>query len=328
MHRFVISAAVAALSFATSSIAADINDYVLLVPDSRNGMVHQIAADGTYEGDFMAAASAANPALAQTQWQSPRGLLSFDDAPGTLWMITERSLSEWTTRGEYKRTIYHDTMQLEDANCIVRAGDEIFVVSEDKKTLMAFARDGSFLRSIGKPELDRVKDCKVGPDGSIYVAGAMRGPQIGLISVWDPKATDADAKPVRRHVLPETGDDGTVWLTGLLFDDDGTVLVTDFSRGRLERWDLKTDKKVAVLLDRNKPGAYGDLVRGPDGLVYMTGRDGLYRFDSHDGADKLATLAPFFRTETIAKRLAREFTPVGLTFVPRTQLAPAAAASR
>ena len=304
--------------------SADVSDYVLLVPDWKNHVVHRISADGAYEGDFLEGARRANAEVAAQQWYSPRGMLAFDDTPGKLWMIAERSLSEWTTRGEYKRSLYFDTMFLEDANCIVRAGNEVFVVSEDKKVLMVFALDGTHLRNVGNTELDRAKDCKLGPDGMIYVASAMRAPQIGMISVWDPKSQGAGARPLRYHVLPETGEDGTIWLLGLVFDDDGNVLVTDFSRGRLERWNLQKNEKMAVLLDGDRPGSYADLVRGPDGLVYMTGAKGIYRFSAGDDAKRLESLEPFFRADSIQGRYEHAFSPAGLTFV-RREAVPATA---
>jgi sugar lactone lactonase YvrE len=302
---------------AHTALADDVTRYTILVPDWRNHVVHQIAPDGTYLGDFLEAARKANPDVAAKQWQSPRGFLVFDDVPGKLWMIAERSLSEWTTGGEYKRSLYFDTMFLEDANCIARAGDKVFVASEDKRMFMAFNLDGSHLRNFGFPELDRAKDCKLGPDGMVYVSSAMRSPQIGLISVWDPNSEGASAKPVRTHILPETGEDGTIWLTSLLFDDAGNLLVTDFSRGRLERWDLKEGKKLAVLLDAGKPGAYGDMVRAPDGRVYMTGNAGLYRFGAGDDAKTLESIQPFFRADSIKGRYEHDFSPAGITFVPR-----------
>jgi hypothetical protein len=145
--------------------------------------------------------------------------------------------------------------------------------------------------------------------------------------VWDRKTDTPDAAPLRYHVPPELGDDGTFWAHSLAFDDDGRLLITDFSRGRVERWDLERNVKLGVLADSEQAGKYLELERAPDGLVYLAGPDGIWRFDSR--AASIAQVVPFFDARTIADRYPEPFSPASLTFVPRSALAkPAVAAER
>ncbi len=297
--------------------------YVILAPDWRNDVVHRISLDGGYEGDFLDPARTNDKNISRSAWSSPRGLLFFEGNPGKFWMTAERALTEWGADGRYHRTMYADSSQLEDPTGIVRVGDAVFVVSEDKKIVLVFSPDGNLLRSFGYPELSRADDIKLGTDGLLYVGSRMRSPTIGLVSVWDPSNTNADAKPVAHLIPPDPADDGTISVSGLAFDDHGDLLITGFARGRLERWDRKTNQKLEVLLDSEQWGAYRDLERGPDGLIYMSGPAGLYRFDSLATAATLAGIQPFFDARKIADRYQHEFSPEALVFVPRAALTAA-----
>jgi sugar lactone lactonase YvrE len=140
--------------------------------------------------------------------------------------------------------------------------------------------------------------------------------------VWDPKNTADDAKPIRYLVPPAIGDDGgTVALQSLVFDDDGNLIVTDLFRGRVERWSAASNTKITVLLNAGKPGAYKELARGPDGLVYVTGTDGIYRFAASATAEQLASLTPFFDARQIGERYEHPFSPQSMIFVPTAHLA-------
>jgi hypothetical protein len=135
-----------------------------------------------------------------------------------------------------------------------------------------------------------------------------------------------DAKPTAYRLLPDANtEDGTISVHGLVFDDDGKLLITDFNRGKLERWDLERNAREEILL-KGPWGTYRDLERGPDGLVYMSGRAGLYRFDSRAKAADLETLEPFFDATVLADRYEHEFTPTSVTFVPRALARPVTAA--
>jgi hypothetical protein len=302
-------------------IGSPTNHYVLLAPDWRNDVIHRIALDGTYEGDLFAAGRAAAKDLNRGVWGSPRGLLLRD---GNLWLTAERALSEWGADGRYIRTLYSNSSQLEDPTGIVAVGDDTFVVSEDKKILLVFDREGALVHSFGYPNLDRADDIKLGPDGMLYVGSRLRSPETPLISIWDPKIVDEAAQPVGHRIRPDMGEEGTISVTGLVFDDAGDLLITDFVRGRLERWDLETDSRKEVLLDSDQWGTYRDLERGPDGKIYMSGPAGIYRFDPSATAATLAGIQPFFDARSIAGRYQHEFSPEALVFVPRALLAPVA----
>jgi hypothetical protein len=303
-----------------SSVRTHTDDdaWALLLPDWKNDVVHHVARDGRYLGDFLDPSRRSSTDVPPRAWQSPRGLLFLPGAPGALWLAAERGLSEWSVKGKYVRALSLDSGQLQDPVAVTRVGDEIFVVNEDKKNILVFNRAGERVRSFGYPELDRATDCKVGPDGMLYVSSSLRNSdQQGLISVWDPNNTAEDAKPVRYLVPPAIGDDdGTVALQSLVFDDDGNVIVTDLFRGRVERWSTASNTKIAVLLNASKPGAYKELARGPDGLVYVTGTDGIYRFAASATAEELAPLPPFFDARQIAERYEHPFSPQSMIFLP------------
>ncbi|HET9063018.1 MAG TPA: hypothetical protein VFO62_06995 [Candidatus Binatia bacterium] len=298
-------------------------EWALLIPDWKNDVVHRVSRDGRYLGDFLDASRRSASEVPPRAWQSPRGLLFLPDSAGSLWLAAERGLSEWAVDGTYRRALVLDSAQLQDPVAIARVGDEIFVVNEDKKNILVFNRAGERVRSFGYPELDRATDCKVGPDGMLYVTSSLRhSDQKGLISVWDPKNKADDAKPVRHLVPPAIGDDGgTVALQSLVFDDDGNLIVTHLFRGRVERWSTASNTKIAVLLNAGKPGAYKELARGPDGLVYVTGTDGVYRFAANAAPEELASLTPFFDAHQIGGRYEHPFSPQSMIFVPTASLA-------
>jgi len=295
-------------------------DYVLLVPDWKNGVVHQIANDGAYEGDFLDPARVDTPGVDRTLWSSPLGILFMPGNPGIFWMTADRALAAWDTQGRFVRALFSDSQYLETPTCMVRVGDQVFIVSADRKEMLVFGSDGTYRRSIGYPELYRANDCKVGPDGMIYVGSTLHGASPGLVSVWDPASTAADAKPRAYKVPGDSNDDGTYWVQGLAFDDDKNLLLTDFSRGRLERWDLASNKRLEVLLDSEQAGDYLKLERGPDALVYMAGPHGIYRFDSRADATELRDLKPFFDARQVRAQYSEPFSPVGITFVAREVL--------
>jgi hypothetical protein len=108
-----------------------------------------------------------------------------------------------------------------------------------------------------------------------------------------------------------------------VFDGDGKLLITEFARGRLERWDLDRNERLEILLDSDRPGAYLKLARGPDGLVYMAGADGVYRFESRAKAADLTNLTPFFGAGGLAGRYSEPFSPAGIIVVPRASLGAA-----
>jgi hypothetical protein len=299
--------------------------WAILVPDWQNDVVHRIAADGTYEGDFLARDADKTAGLSPRTWQSPRALLYLAGSagsPGSFWLAAERGLSVRDTAGEHLRSITTDTTHLQDPVAMLRVRDEVFVLSEDKKKFLVFGLDGVQRRTFGFPELDRATDCKVGPDGLLYVTSSLKhSEQPGLISVWDPKNTEEDARPIRHLIAPEIGDGGTVSLQSLAFDDDGNLLVTDLFRGRVERWSVQTNTKLDVLMDAGKPGALKELERGPDGLVYLAGPAGIYRFGPSAKPEDLVGVEPFFDAAQLSGKLANSFSPQAITFVPTSILA-------
>jgi sugar lactone lactonase YvrE len=324
MPRLPFGFVLAALLFVACTSVPDTpreRDYVLLVPDWKNHVVHRIGLDGTYEGDFLDPLREQNPSLNRTLWAQPLAILAVDGPPATFWLAADRALSEWNSQGAYLRTILDDTSQLEVPTCMVAIGDRVFVASADKRDMLMFTTDGVRRASFGHPNFYRANDCTVGPDGSIYVASTLRNAATpGVISIWDPADTSETAKPIGYRIPGDLGADGTHWAHSLVFDGDGKLLITEFARGRLERWDLDRNERVEVLLDSDRPGAYLKLARGPDGLVYMAGDDGVYRFDSRAKAADLANLKPFFDAGQLAGRYSEPYFPAGIAVVPRASL--------
>jgi len=311
---------------AEAPTSASAQDYVLLVPDSRNNAIYEIAADGSYLGDFLTMSPVDDDQDLPRLWNSPRAVLYVEGEPGRLWLAAERSLTEWSMDGRYLRTIFADTVELEDPAGIARIGDEVFVLSEDKSRVMVFDAGGKHLRSFGYHMLQNSKDMKVGPDGKLWVAGQMFGGRPGLISIWDPNSAE-DAPPLEYRVPPELTGTGTWWLSSFALDGHGGVLVTEYSRGRLERWDLKSNERLEVLMEQATPGIYRKLATGPDGMVYLAGAEGIYRFPPEAHAVDLKDLKPFFSAASLADRVEEPFTPTQILFVPRVALTQRQAAA-
>ncbi len=296
--------------------------HTLLVTDWGNSVVHRIELDGTYAGTFLETGENADAVVKPVLRVKPTGLLMLSDEPARFWMIADRGVTEWDQTGRPLREVLFDTQILETPTCAVRVGDRVFVASPDKKDMQVFDLAGTHLASIGVPHLYHANDCKLGPDGRIYVGSTLNRGVLGLVSIWDPNNVEPDAKPLEYRIPGDSSGDETYWVHGLVFDDDGHLLVTELSRGRLERWDLKANKRMEVLLDSAEGGAYLELERGPDGLVSMAGPAGVYRFDSRAKAADLAGLMPFFDADDIKPPTERGFSPSGLTFEPRSALAP------
>ena len=147
----------------------------------------------------------------------------------------------------------------------------------------------------------------------------------GLVSVRDlHRASEEAPTAVSYKIAPEQAQNGTTWLGGIVFDDDGDMLVTEFAHGRVERWDAKNNTKSEVLLDGAPPRAYKEIERGPDGFVYVAGTKGIFRFSASAHASDLRDLKPFFDASTIATRYKNDFSPSGIVFVPRSSLSFAA----
>jgi len=327
MQRLALGLLLASLLCASctrSSSSPRQDNHVLLVPDWKNHVVHRIALDGSYEGDFLDPLRAQNPSLNRTLWAQPLAILMVDGAPASFWLAADRALSEWGRGGEYLRTVLDDTAYLEVPTCMVTTGDRIFVASADKRDMLVFSRDGSRTGSFGHPGFYRANDCEIGPDGSIYVASTLPNAATpGVISIWDPANTAESAQPIGYRVPGDLGEDGTHWAHSLAFDEDGNLLITEFARGRLERWNLERNERIEILLDSDQPGAYLKLERGPDGVVYMAGPAGVYRFDSRATAADLKNLEPFFDAHQLAGRYTEPFSPAGIAVVPRAALGAA-----
>lgn len=327
MSRLALSFALASLLCAscTSPPSAPRQaDHVLLIPDWKNHVIHRIGLDGDYEGDFLDPGREQIASLDRTLWAKPLAVLSIDATPPSIWLAANRAISAWGPRGEYLRTIFDDTTILEVPTCMVAIGERVFVASSDKRDMLVFSRDGQLLGSFGYPHFYRANDCKVGPDGLLYVASTLQNAQTpGLVSIWDPANTSESAGPVGYRVPGDLGEDGTHWAHSLVFDADGKLLIAEFARGRLERWDLDRNQRSEVLLDSDEPGAYLKLARGPDGLVYMVGPAGVYRFDSRATAADLKHLEPFFDARRLSGHYTEPFSPSGIAIVPRAVLATA-----
>jgi sugar lactone lactonase YvrE len=318
-HRFLTLALVCACASACERAKPSEFAHTLLVTDWGNSLVHRIGLDGRYEGTFLAPPTESE-AVSEVLRVKPTGLLLLDGEPNRFWMISDRGVTEWDHSGRPLREIFFDTQVLETPTCVVRVDDRIFVGSADTKDLHVFDLEGTHVASIGFPHLYHANDCKLGPDGFLYVGSTQNQGVPGLVSIWDPKNIESDAKPLDYRIPGDASGDNTYWVHGLVFDDDGHLLITELSRGRLERWDLKTNERLDVLLDGVEGGVYLELERGPDGLVYMAGPAGIYRFDSRAKAADLVSLTPFFDAAEIERRSGRAFAPSDLTFVPRASL--------
>jgi hypothetical protein len=296
--------------------------WVMLVPDWQNHVVHRISADGTYQGDFLDSVRIKSADSNPRGWRSPRAILFVPGVPDSFWLAAERGLSVWGAAGNHLRTITTDTTHLQDPVAMLRFGDEVFVLSEDKKKFLVFDLEGVQTRTFGFPELDRATDCKAGPDGLLYVTSSLKNSdQAGLVSVWDPtKTTDDGVRPLRYLIAPDPHDGGTASLQSLVFDDAGDLIVTDLFSGRVERWSVQTNSKLDVILDGGKPGVFKELERGPDGLVYLAGPAGIYRFAPDAEGKDLTALPLYFDAAELAGRFSKPFSPQAMTFVPASLL--------
>jgi sugar lactone lactonase YvrE len=299
----------------------DISDWVMLVPDWKNDVVHRISLDGDYEGDFLILDRSPDSEVPKRAWRSPRGIVPAPGKDGGYWLAAERGLSEWSARGEFRRLITADSTHLQDPAAIIRFGDEFFVVSQDKKAMLVFDPSGERTRRFISPDLDRATDGKLGPDGLLYVSKSLRSSeQPGLVSVWDPKNRSEEPTALRYLVPPELTENGTASVQSFAFDDDANLLIADHVRGRVERWSTRDNTKIEVLLEGGSLNQFKELERGPDGLVYLAGTRGIYRFIASASADELKGLTPFYSAETISEQYEHEFSPQAILFVERSQL--------
>lgn len=288
----------------------------LLIPDWRNDVIHRVGQDGAYLGDFASKAREA-PTARTGAWDSPRGALYIGGDEPKVWIAAERTLSEWSPDGSYIRMVYADSTYLEDPTGIALHDGEVFVLSEDKRSMMVFGLDGEVLRTVGVPEMSRSRDIKPGEGGVLWVSFNMKGWETeGMLTTWDPKETDPHSKPTKYYIPPQKGADGTISVHSFVFEDAERVLITDFSRGRLERWDIAKNERVSVLLDSEEWGTYTELAMGPDGRIYLAGTAGLYRFKPGATAEELARLEPFFKASSIAERYSEPFSPSQIVFLP------------
>src|SRR5262245_24672934 len=108
MPRFRLAIVVLALlcTACSRSSTAPANDYVLLVPDGKNELVHRIAMDGAYEGDFLDPARKDDPKVERTLWANPLGILFVPGNPGSFWMTAERALASWDANGQLVRALF------------------------------------------------------------------------------------------------------------------------------------------------------------------------------------------------------------------------------
>jgi WD40 repeat protein len=242
------------------------------------------------------------------------------------WLANPLAITEWDRFGRTTRTVFKDTAVMEMPACMQRLGNDVVVVSEDKASVLVLDEHGVLLRSFSSPDLEGATDCVFGADGLLYVSSRLHSSsQPGLVSVWDvSKApSEGDAKAIRYEIAPETYPHGTTWITSLAFDADGDLLVTEFARGRVERWSTKTHAKLEVLLDSGAPATYKEIERGPDGLIYVAGMKGVFRFEASAHSDGLADLAPFFDAGSLAGRYKHDLSASDLVFVPGSALEPA-----
>jgi hypothetical protein len=314
-----------------SPAALQAADYVLLIPDWTNDVVHRISLDGTYEGEFIGASKVDPKALARGLWESPRALLLMPDHEPTFWMGGRSAITQWDGGGTYLQTIFADTTEMEVPVCLAGAGNGVVVVSQDKSTLLLLGADGKIIKEIHGAEFAHATDCRFGSDGLLYVSARQDLTGQGLVSAWDVRGdrdTEGTAKPEFYKIAPQPTPNATAWLGGLVFDDNGDMLVTEFAQGRVERWDTKANTKSEVLLDSGAPKTFKEIERGPDGLVYVAGNKGVYRFPVSAHASDLKDLEPFFDAGTITSRYKNEFSPSGIVIVPRTALGSGAAVAR
>ena len=305
------------------SAALEASDYILLVPDFRNDVVHRFGLDGTYEGEFLGPSQFEAHKLAEGIWSSPRALLLLANDPQTFWLANVHVVTAWDGAGKFMKTVFKDTPAMETPVCMEQIGENIALVSEDKHAVLVLGVDGTVVRTISSQDFGRATDCKVGADGLLYVSSRLDAPEhTGLISIWDVSKEPTEDAPRASdyRIAPEQGEQGTTWISGLAFDDNGDFLVAEFAHGRVERWNAKTNTKSEVLLDGAAPATYKEINRGPDGLVYVAGNKGIFRFAASAHASDLLDIKPFFDASTIAMRYKQEFSPSAIVFVPRSAL--------
>jgi hypothetical protein len=294
------------------------DDWELLVADGKNDTVYKVGLDGRFSGEFLDPARRTIAGLPESVWSSPRGLALVEGADGpSVWMASRKGLTRWTPDGRYIDTLIADTAQLEDPAGLVVRGEEVFVLSSDKKLMLVLDISGRILRRFGSPQLRRARDLDLAPDGLLVVAAAMSGAGLPLVTAWDPAAAGMDVAPRTSWIAADAGDDGPLSANSLVFIDNVTVLVADFSRGRVERRSLVDPGERTILLSSPTWGTWRELERGPDGLVYVAGPAGVYRFDPTVSSEALQGLEPFFDASAISPRPAREFSPTAMLFLRR-----------
>ncbi len=196
--------------------------------------------------------------------------------------------------GAMADTFYWDTRTLEEPVELEFRGEHLFVLGNDTKNLVEIDRDGRFVRELGYPTMRGAQDFVI--DGDFAYVATESHPTLGsAIQVWN-----LTTGTLERHFAAY---DEIAFASGLTLRD-GVLLVSDFERGTIVRFDLATGRSLGALVEGTLLPVEIDI--GPDGALYVLDLKGLHRYDLATGAklDQLIRVA-----DGVLDR------PLGFTFV-------------
>lgn len=168
------------------------------------------------------------------------------------------------TTGETLGLFYKDTNVLEEPVELLFRGTELVVLGNDTNNAIVIDASGTMTHDVGYPDMRGAHDFVFGSDGLLYVATEHDVSTNSAMQIWDVASGEQ---------LATFGSlDQIANATGVALVD-GALLVTDFERGTLLRFDgqeptiLATDLKHPVALEL-----------GLDGMLYIADETGIVRY--------------------------------------------------
>jgi sugar lactone lactonase YvrE len=170
-----------------------------------------------------------------------------------------------------KERFFDDTLLEEPVELALR-GDELFVLGNDTQNALRVDAAGRLLAEI-HPLAKDAHDFAFDDAGHLFVGSAAPANGGGSIQVWD-----VDDEELIAHFGTK---DEVESAMGLAFAPDGTLVVADYGRSRVARFDPTSGVLLEVLVGMSRPVA---VEVDPTGGLWVLEDAGVCRYDGQSGA--------------------------------------------
>jgi hypothetical protein len=168
------------------------------------------------------------------------------------------------TTGETLGLFYKDTNILEEPVELLFRGSELVVLGNDTNNAIVIDASGTMIHDVGYPDMRGAHDFVFGDDDLLYVATEHDVSTNSTMQVWD---VASGTQLGTFGSLDQIANASGIALV------DGALLVTDFERGTLLRFDGHVPTVLATGLKH--PVA---LELGLDGMLYIADETGVVRY--------------------------------------------------